>query len=181
MSVSSGTIERSSVTAEPEALIAQALAASPRYPLAHFAKGQLLRLQNRCPEAVHEYETALEANRNWAQAIAYIGTCKINSGLFEEAIALQQQAMRLSPRDPATWLFLFQIGQAHLLQSRSGEAIVWLERSRSANPAFTPVHAWLASAIGGKINISVHRATIQVEDGRGHPPSDFGFSGRRCA
>jgi adenylate cyclase len=158
------TETRTADIARAEALIAQALAASPQYPLAHFAKGQLLRLQNRCPEAVHEYETALEANRNWAQAIAYIGTCKINSGLFEEAIALQQQAMRLSPRDPATWLFLFQIGQAHLLQSRSGEAIVWLERSRSANPAFTPVHAWLASAYG--LSGDLDRAVAELAEAR---------------
>ncbi len=48
----------------PKTLVGQALAASPRNPLAHFAKGQVLRAQNRCEEAIPEYETALALNRN---------------------------------------------------------------------------------------------------------------------
>jgi hypothetical protein len=41
-------------------------------------------------------------------------------------------------------------GTAYLLQSRTDEAIVWLEKARDANPArFTP-HAFLASAYGLK-------------------------------
>jgi len=51
--------------------------ASPRNPLAHFAKGQLLRAMGRCGEAIREYEMALASNRNWASAIGHIGRCKI--------------------------------------------------------------------------------------------------------
>jgi predicted Zn-dependent protease len=40
----------------------------------------------------------------------------------------------------------FRIGQVHLLQSRTDEAIPWLEKARSANPEFPFVHAFLASA-----------------------------------
>ena len=83
-----------------EALIAQALATSPHDPQAHYAKGQLLRAQRRCAEAIPEYELVLAVNRNWAYALSHIGRCKTYLGLLEEAIALQQQAIRLSPRDP---------------------------------------------------------------------------------
>ena len=83
-----------------EALIAQALATSPHDPQAHYAKGQLLRAQRRCAEAIPEYELALAVNRNWAYALSHIGRCKTYLGLLEEAIAVQQQAIRLSPRDP---------------------------------------------------------------------------------
>ena len=41
--------------ARAEGLVGQALAASPRNPLAHFAKGQVLRAQGRPEEAIPEY------------------------------------------------------------------------------------------------------------------------------
>ena len=49
-----------------EELVDQALAASPGYALAHLAKGDVLRAQNRCEEAIPEYETVLAINRNAA-------------------------------------------------------------------------------------------------------------------
>ena len=54
--------------ARAEGLAERALAASPRSPLAHFAKGQVLRAQDRYEEAIPEYETVLAFNRNWARA-----------------------------------------------------------------------------------------------------------------
>jgi hypothetical protein len=44
----------------------------------------------------------------------------------------------------------FRIGEVHLLQSRADEAIPWLEKARSANPGYSWVHAFLASAYGLK-------------------------------
>jgi TolB-like protein/DNA-binding winged helix-turn-helix (wHTH) protein len=132
--------------ARAEGLIGQALASSPRSPLAHLAKGQLLRATGRCEEAIREYETALASNRNWASALAHTGRCKIYIGRIEEAIPLEEQAIRLSPRDPDIGVWYFRIGQVHLLQSHLNEAIVWLEKARSANPALAFAHRWLASA-----------------------------------
>ena len=54
--------------ARAEELAGQALAASPRSGLAHYAKGQVLRAQNRYGEAISEYETAIAFNRNWMDA-----------------------------------------------------------------------------------------------------------------
>ena len=129
-----------------ERLVWQALAASPRSPLAHYARGQVLRAQGRCEEAIPEYETALASNRNWVDALANIGRCKFLIGSIDEAIAAQEQAIRLSPRDPQIGIWYFRIGQAHLLQSRIDEAIIWFEKARSANPRLPFVRAFLASA-----------------------------------
>jgi adenylate cyclase len=118
-----------------EELAARAVAASPRSALAHQAKANLLRLQRRCKEAIPEYEIVLAVNHNWGDAIGSIGRCKIYTGLIEEGIAAQQQAIRLSPRDPQIWIWYFRIGEGHLLLSRIDHAIVWLEKSRNANPA----------------------------------------------
>ena len=57
-----------------------------------------------------------------------------------------EHAIRLNPRDPDIGLRYFQIGTVHLLQSRTDEAIVWLEKARSASPTLAFVPRWLASA-----------------------------------
>jgi len=115
-------------------LAGQALAASPRSPLAHFAKGQALRAQGRIEECIPEYETVLAFNRNWLVAIASVGWCKFLTGSLQEAIPAHEQCIRLSPRDPLIGNWYGQIGRVHLLQSRTDEAILWIERARSANP-----------------------------------------------
>jgi tetratricopeptide (TPR) repeat protein len=121
--------------ARAEGLVAKALAASPRSALAHFAKGQVLRAQNRCEEAIPEYETVTALDRNWADALAGIGRCKTYVGPIEEAIPFIEQAVRLSPRDSYIGVWYWRIGVADLLQSRIDEAIVWFEKARRANPA----------------------------------------------
>jgi adenylate cyclase len=132
--------------ARAEGLAGQALAVSPSNPLAHFARGQVLRAQRRYAEAIPEYETVLAFNRNSVGALFALGQCKLMTGSIEETIPLEEQAIRLSPRDPQLGVWYQQIGQVHLLQSRPDEAIIWLERARSANPVHPIVHAWLASA-----------------------------------
>jgi TolB-like protein len=129
-----------------ESLAERALAASPRSPLAHFAKGQVLRAQDRYDEAIPEYETVIALNRNWANAHSHLGWCKFVTGSIAEVIPAQERAIRLSPRDPQIGLFYFRIGFAHLLQARTDEAIVWCERARNATPAHPLFRALLASA-----------------------------------
>jgi adenylate cyclase len=129
-----------------DGVVGQALVALPRSPLAHFAKAQVLRAQNRFQEALPEYETALAFNRNRVTALSGLGTCKFFTGSPEEAIPLFEQAIRLSPRDPELGVWYYQIGRVHLLQSRTDEAILWLEKARSVMPEPAYVHAFLASA-----------------------------------
>jgi adenylate cyclase len=120
--------------ARAEGLVAQALAASPRSPVAHLAKGLVLRAQNRWEEAIQEYETVLAFDHNSARALHALGQCKLMTGSIEEVIPLEEQGIRLSPRDPQIWARYQRIGFVHLLQSRTDQAILWLEKARSANP-----------------------------------------------
>ena len=157
-SSSDGDIKRA------EELATQAVAASPSSPLAHFAKGIVLRAQRRCRAAIPEYETVMALNRNWVSAFADIGRCKIFIGPIEEAIPAQEQAIRLSPRDPLIGIWYFRIGEAHLLQSRIDEAIFWLEKARRANPALGYVRVYLASAYALKGD--TERAAAELAEGR---------------
>ena len=147
-----------------EGLAAQALAASPRSPLAHYAKAQVLRAQRRHEEAIPEYETVIALNRNWVGAIAALAECKLSAGPIADVIPLQEQAVRLSPRDPNIENMYGRIGRAHLLQSRTDEAIVWLEKARSANPLRQVPHAWLASAYA--LSGETERAAAELAEAR---------------
>jgi TolB-like protein/Flp pilus assembly protein TadD len=129
-----------------DALASQALAASPHNPLAHFAKGQLLRVEGRCEAAIPEFEMVIGSNRNFSGALFALGECKLLTGSIDEAIRLEEQSIRLDPRDPSVWNRYLAIGKVHLLQGRIEEAIVWLEKARIGNPGSPWPHLWLASA-----------------------------------
>jgi adenylate cyclase len=106
----------------------------------------VLRAQNRWGEAVPGYETVLALNRNLVFALGDLGFCKLYAGSIDEVIPLVEQAIRLSPCDPGIGGWYHLIGTVHLLQSRTDEAIVWLERACSAIPAAPFHHSRLAAA-----------------------------------
>jgi adenylate cyclase len=150
--------------ARAERLVEEALAALSRSPLAHFAKGHVLRAQGRIEEAIPEYETAIELNRNWVFAYVALGACKLWTGSLEDAIPLAEQAIRLSPRDPNIGIMYDRIGYVHLLQSRIDQAILWLEKARSANPAQPVYRAHLASAYA--LKGETERAATELAEAR---------------
>lgn len=143
-------------------LIEQALAIAPRHPVAHLAKGHLLRARGQYSAAITEYEIAVSFNRNWLVAVTALGLCKFFAGDIEETIPAQELAIRLSPRDPRVPNWYWRIGMVHLLQSRIDDAILWLEKARNANPTLPGPHAWLASAYALSGNMS--GAVIELAD-----------------
>jgi len=150
--------------ARAEELAGRALAAAPGSPLAHWAKAQVLRAQRRYAEAIPEYETVLASDPSRVSALHALAQCKLFTGAIEETIPLAQQAIRLSPRDPDIYLFYFDIGEVHLLQSRTSEAIVWLEKARNANPQHPGPHVWLASAYA--LRDETERAATELAEAR---------------
>ena len=143
-------------------LIGQALTASPRDPLAHYAKGLLLRAQHRCADAIPEYETAIAFNRNWASAYADLGWCKFLVGSIEQSTPLMERAADLSPRDPQIGNWDSRIGLAFLVQSRIDDAVHWLEKARGAAPELSWVHLRLASAYG--LQGEIERAAAEIAE-----------------
>jgi TolB-like protein/Flp pilus assembly protein TadD len=147
-----------------EALIDQALAASPRSRLAHWAKAQLLRAQNRCAEAIPEFEMLIASDRNSAGAYAALGHCKFSEGSIDETIPLEEKAIQLSPRDPAIGIWYWRIGVVHLLQSRTDEAIYWLEKACVATPGIPFHHTYLAAALA--LDGEHERAAAELAEAR---------------
>jgi TolB-like protein/DNA-binding winged helix-turn-helix (wHTH) protein/tetratricopeptide (TPR) repeat protein len=150
--------------ARAEVLAGQAVSAEPRRASAHYARGQVLRAQRRWTEAISEYEAVLAINRNVVVALFALGQCKLYSGAIDETIPLEERAIRLSPRDPLIGLWFFQIGRVHLLQSRTDEAIRWLEESRKAMPESSFPYAELAAAYA--LKGETDRAASELSEAR---------------
>jgi tetratricopeptide (TPR) repeat protein len=85
-------------------------------------------------------------------------------GSLDEAILLLEQAIRLSLRDPYVGVFYWRIGLVHLLQSRTDEAIVWLEKARSTYVDHPLPHAYLASAYA--LTGDTERAAVELREAR---------------
>jgi tetratricopeptide (TPR) repeat protein len=147
-----------------EGLAGQALAASPRSPLAHFAKGQVLRAQRRFEEAIPEYEAAVALNPNWVNALHALGQCKLYTGSIEETIPLVEQAIRLSPRDPQLGIWYNQIGVVRLIQSHTEEAVTCLEKARNHIPTHSAVRGYLAAAYA--LRGEIERAAAELAEAR---------------
>ena len=150
--------------ARAEDLIGQALAASPGSTDAHMAKAQLLRAAGRCDEAIPELEMVIASNRNSAVAHFALGVCKLQTGSIDETIPLEEQAIRLGPRDPFVFNRYLIIGQVLLLQSRIDEAIVSLEKACIGNPGIPWPHAYLASAYA--LKDEAERAAAELAEAR---------------
>ncbi|MBV8934539.1 MAG: winged helix-turn-helix domain-containing protein [Alphaproteobacteria bacterium] len=151
--------------ARAEGLIDPILAARPRDGLAHIVKGTLLRAQNRFEEALPEFETALALNHNSAGALNGLAWCKLRAGSLDEAMGLWEQEIRLSPLDPNNVAVRYaHVGLVHLLQSRTDEAIAWLEKARSAVPALNFIHSRLAAAYG--LKGETERAAAELAEAR---------------
>lgn len=127
-------------------LAAEALAAMPNSALAHYARAQVLRAENRCKEAIPEYETAIAIDRSRAAAYAHIGWCKFLTGSVEQVVPYFEQAIRISPSAPGIAPWYGRLGVMYLLNSRIDEAIPALERARNENARLAFVHAYLAAA-----------------------------------
>ena len=93
-----------------------------------------------------------------------LGRCKLLTGSIEEVIPLQEGAIRLSPRGSQIAFWYARIGLVHLLQSRTDEAIPWLEKARAANPDWAGAHAELAAAYALKGNYE--RAAVELAEAR---------------
>ena len=148
-----------------EKLVAQALAASPNSALAHYVKGQVLFAQSRCGEAIPEYEKAISLDRSRAPAYARLGWCKFLTGSADQAIPYFEEAIHLSPHEPAIAPWYGRMGVIYLLQSHTDEAIGWLEKANSENARLAFVHAYLAA--GYALKGETERARSELAEAQG--------------
>jgi len=112
----------------------------------------------------------LASDRNWVYASFALGQCKHFTGSAEEAISLIERAVRLSPRDPEVGVWYENIGDVHLLESRTDQAIIWLEKARNHTPEHSIIRGNLAAAYG--LAGEIERAATELAEARRLSPDD---------
>ena len=92
-------------------------------------------------------ERAVELNPNSAMACALFGHAQAVLGKPDDGIELIEHALRLSPRDPQTYIFHALLSHAHFFAGRFDDAIRWSERSSQAKPRYPNSWIVLAAAL----------------------------------
>ena len=146
--------------ARAEQLLLEAIERDPNNSMAHYAMGQLHRLQNRLPDARIELETATALDRNNARAITSLGTILMWLGQPDAGLPYMERAIRLNPRDPNIEGLYWGLGMSHLLLGHVDDAISFFTRARAANPRVYYVHFELAAALGLKGDIEEAKASL---------------------
>jgi tetratricopeptide (TPR) repeat protein len=141
-------------------LLGEALDSDPNRQIAHAARGQLRRLQNRVPEARAELETAIALDPNSVWAHQQLGWTLMHLGEPVGAITEAEIAIRLNPRDPSIFGPYALLGWAHLLAGHVDQSIEWLVRARGENPRIWYVHYALAGALELRGDIEGAKASL---------------------
>ncbi len=123
-------------------LAQKAVALDDSSPGAHNALGFAYLHKKQHAQAIAAAERALALAPNDAEISAWVGLMLTFVGRSEEAIRLLQQAMRLNPRYPVT--YLSHLGMAYRLMGRYEEAIAALQSAISRNPDYLAPHFHLA-------------------------------------
>ena len=141
------TDNRAERLASAEAILSGVLSSAPNSALAHFWMAVVLGQTGRPAQGLIEDERALALDPNLALARNHLGVIKLFLGRYWEVEADVREAMRLSPRDNRTFLFLAVIGAAKLSLGNDEAAVGWFRRSIDANPNYALARMELASAL----------------------------------
>jgi adenylate cyclase len=111
-------------------LARQALAAARDDPEVLGLAGNVhAQLANENETALDAIDQAISLNPNLALAFAHRALVLNRLGRHDEAILAAQQAMRLSPQDPAAYVSYQAMAIAHLAAGRYEEALPWADRA----------------------------------------------------
>jgi tetratricopeptide (TPR) repeat protein len=142
------TDDRAALFSAAETNAIKALSLAPDHALAHLVLGTIHIYTKRAAQGIAECEQALALNRNLASAHAWIGIAKTYIGRPEETETHVHEALRLSPRDIRSYVWLQIVGVAKLCLNADREAVAWLRRSIEANRNHPTAHFSFAAALG---------------------------------
>jgi adenylate cyclase len=139
----------------------RALALDPSNESVRSARAEYFRAVRRPDLAIGQFESVIRLDPNAVDALSELGRVKTFVGEPEATIVLVSQAMRLSPRDPATGSWQYWMGYAHLLLGDGNEAIHWLEMACDTTPGVSYFYFYLAAAYGYMDRVPEARAALQ--------------------
>ena len=133
--------------AAAEAKLTKALSSVPDHAHGHMCLGLVEIFTKRAAQGIAECEHALELDRNLAHAHAVIGFGKILVGRAEETEAHIAEALRLSPRDTLTYIWMTVASMAKLHLGSFEQTVAWCRRAIEANRNYPRAYFELAAAL----------------------------------
>jgi TolB-like protein/class 3 adenylate cyclase len=133
--------------AAAEAKLTEALSSVPDHAVGHMWLGLVYIWTKRAFEGIAKCEHALALDRNLAPAEGAIGFGKILIGRAEETEAHVAEALRLSPRDTAAFVWMTHVGVAKNQLTNWEQAVAWCRRAIEANPNYPRAYFQLAVAL----------------------------------
>jgi TolB-like protein len=126
----------------------EAVSLDERDALCHCVLGRAYTLTRNYAEAIAALEKALALNPSFAQGYFALAFANVWSGREEEAVALIERAVELSPRDPHLWTFYNTRAFAHFSLTEFESAASFARRAtRLPNATHWPF-AMLAASLG---------------------------------
>jgi TolB-like protein/class 3 adenylate cyclase/Tfp pilus assembly protein PilF len=133
--------------AAAEAKLAKALSSVPDHARGHMTLGIVYMFTKRAAQGIAECEYALALDRNLANAHSAIGFGKILVGRAEETEAHIAEALRLSPRDTLTYVWMTHASMAKLHLGSFEQTVAWCRRAIEANRNYPRAYFELAAAL----------------------------------
>jgi hypothetical protein len=114
-----------------ESYLRATLEADPAYPGALYHHGLTLERLGRAPEAIAEYERAVAADSDAAEALTHLGRLRLEAGDLDAAERALAEALR---RQPERFLALAAFGDLRARQGRFAEARDLYQRALRQQP-----------------------------------------------
>jgi tetratricopeptide (TPR) repeat protein len=125
-----------------------AIRADSEDPWAHNALGHVHLFARRFDDSLAEFELALQLNPNFALAQGYYGLSLSYSGRWQDADEAARRALRLSPRDPYSAVYLGIAAYAQYLGRHYDEAMRLAREAIRQRGDFVGAHRVLTAAGG---------------------------------
>ncbi|MDB5583982.1 MAG: putative regulatory protein [Bradyrhizobium sp.] len=143
----------------------RAVALDDRDSWGQIALGYLRLMEWRTEESIAAFRRAVELNPNSAKAHGDLSRGLAFAGHDREAIEQAQDAMRLSPFDPETALFLGAIAVAHYGAGRYADALSHTEHLLRSRPGFQGAQRLRCASLAQTGRIDEARSFLEVVRG----------------
>jgi TolB-like protein/cytochrome c-type biogenesis protein CcmH/NrfG len=129
-------------------------------PWAHNALGHVYLFARRFDDSLAEFELALRLNPSFALAQGYYGLSLSYSGRWEDADAAASRALRLSPRDPYSPVYMGIAAYAQFMGRHYDAAMQLCRDALRERGDFVGAHRVLTAAAGMAGQLDVARAAL---------------------
>jgi len=138
-----------------------AIRADSEDPWAHNALGHAYLFARRFDDSLAEFELALRLNPNFALAQGYYALSLSYSGRWREADEAGRRALRLSPRDPYSAVYMGIVAYAQFLGGNYEEAMRLSRDALRQRSDFVGAHRVLTAAAGLSGDKETAKAALQ--------------------